>query len=272
MEIHEANRLAETRPQPLEDGWTRLDSGLGFVAARTEMPGCSGAMVRWWFDTLETTEQYRLWYPEDHVYLKRHRPAGSTGVVGDTHIVHERLGGEKVLKLKLNFRDPAELLDPERLKHSGVTAAILARGGPLHLPLKTGMVLHVVNDTETGCVMRSRFWMGRVEPAIPIISSLIRADMTSDAALSGLHRHCKAEMANLARILPALYAARCTPRAEAQPLTTFWSTAPNTLAPSAPKTSMRTRSPKAMNGVTGSPRSSFSMPRRSAMQDEPISR
>jgi len=41
--------------------------GGGTVAVRTPMPGCTGAMVEWWFGHVETTEDYLPWHPEDHV-------------------------------------------------------------------------------------------------------------------------------------------------------------------------------------------------------------
>ena len=205
MEMSDAHRLLNENPQEFEEGWKRLPSGIGYVAARTEMPKCSGRMVQSWFEDLRTTEQYKSWFPEEHIYFRTNRPKQTRSIIGDTQIIHERLGTDAVLKLKLKFRDPSELLDTDRFSEQGITAAVLARGGPQHLPLWTGNVLHLVHDTDQGCVMRSRFWMGDVSPAIPVLSGLIRKDMTSDAALTGLYEHCKTEMANLAGLLPALY-------------------------------------------------------------------
>lgn len=207
MRMDQASDLLVQNPAPFEDGWCVLPDGIGLVAARTEMPGCSGAMVRWWFDTLRDSARYRLWYPDEHVYLRSTRAKDVASVIGDTHVVHEKLGGDTVHKLKLRFRDPAEVLDPGAMAAAGVTCAILIRGGPQHLPLWSGNVLHLISDQPGGAVMRSRFWMGDVSPAVPILARLIRREMTSDTALGDLHRHCKAEMANLARILPGLYAA-----------------------------------------------------------------
>ena len=205
MEMSDANRLLDENPHEFEEGWKRLPSGIGYVAARTEMPRCSGQMVQNWFEDLRTTEQYQSWFPEEHVYFRTKRPKDKRSIIGDTQIIHERLGSDAVLKLKLKFRDPAELLETHRFAQLGITAAALARGGPQYLPLWTGNVLHLVYDAEDGCVMRSRFWMGDVSPAVPVLSGLIRKDMTSDEALSGLYEHCKTEMANLAKLLPGLY-------------------------------------------------------------------
>lgn len=162
-------------------------------------------MVRNWFEDLRTSEQYQRWFPEEHVYFRSNRPENVRSIVGDTQIIHEKLGGDTVYKLKLKFRDPGEILDTTLFAAAGITGAVLARGGPQHLPLWTGNVLHLVYDTDTGCVMHSRFWMGDVSPKVPVLSQLIRKDMTSDEALAGLQRHCKIEMANLAALLPQIY-------------------------------------------------------------------
>ena len=205
MDLSEVDKILLENPQEFEDGWKRLSNGIGYVAARTEMPDCTGAMVKRWFEELRTSDQYQLWFPEEHVFFQTKRPQDVRSIVGDTQIIHEKLGGDTVFKLKLKFRDPAEILDVTQFERLGISCAILARGGPQFLPLWTGNVLHLVYDTKNGCVMRSRFWMGDVSPAVPLLSGLIRKDMTSDEALSGLHEHCKTEMANLAKLLPKLY-------------------------------------------------------------------
>lgn len=203
MKLSDANQLLTQNPHPFEDGWKRLDDGMGFVAACTEMPGCSGAMIEWWFRNLRTTEQYKRWYPEEHVWCSWKGPDGS--YVGGTHLVHEQLGTPKVIKLKINFRDPSAILDTSRLTQAGVSAAVYGRGGPIGLPLWTGHVLHLIHDNESGCTMRSRFWLGDVSPHIPVLTGVIRRDMCSDDALTGMYHHCKTEMRILASFLPELH-------------------------------------------------------------------
>ncbi len=70
MEIREANDLLKPGYLDLESGYTRLSDGQLHVAAWTTMPRCKGAMVEWWFGYLETTEQYKWWHPEDHVWCE----------------------------------------------------------------------------------------------------------------------------------------------------------------------------------------------------------
>lgn len=206
MKLTDANQLLDQDPHPFEDGWNVLDDGVGLVAARTEMPGCSGEMVKWWFSHVQTTEQYKRWHPRAHIWSDWKGPRDSGEYIGGTHLVHEEIEPGKVSKLKINFRDPSAILDTARFADAGVTAAIYGRAGPLHLPLWAGHVLHLVQDTARGCTMRSRFWLGDLTPRIPVLTGLARREMTTDAALGALHRHCKEEMTILAGFLPDLFA------------------------------------------------------------------
>jgi hypothetical protein len=210
MKIGDASQLLQQDPAPLEDGFKTLDDGMGFVAVRTEMPGCSSEMIKWWFSHVQTTEQYKQWHPKDHIWSDWKGPRDTGEYIGGTHLVHERLGGDAIAKLKLNFRDPTTILDAEQLQSADVGVAIYARGGPLNLPLWTGHVLHLVRDTDAGCVMRSRFWLGDVKPAVPLLSGIVRRELTSDDTLSGLHRHCAEEMKILAGFLPDLFTRETT--------------------------------------------------------------
>ena len=201
MKLADANQMLKSNPHADEDCWKVLPDGMGFVAARTEMPGCSAEMVEWWFSNLRTTEQYLRWHPKDHVWCDWKGSQKGT-YLGGTHLVHERLGHESIEKLKINFRDPAEILDMSLFDDAGVSAAIYARGGPIGIPIWSGHVLHLIHNHAGGCTMRSRFWLGDISPAVPFLSGLIRKKITSPDALEGLHRHCKEEMSILAGFLP----------------------------------------------------------------------
>ena len=209
MQLANANQMFVSAEAADEDGYKVLDGGIGFVAAKTEMPGCNAQMIEWWFSNLRTTEQYVRWYPKDHIWCEWKGDENGT-YVGGTHHVHEKLGHETIEKLKINFREPEQIVDTSLFKDAGVSAAIYARGGPIGIPIWSGHVLHVVYDNDSGCTMRSRFWIGDVSPAIPVFTWLLRKKIASLHALEGLHRHCKGEMANLAKILPEDYRAAAT--------------------------------------------------------------
>lgn len=202
MQFTDANEMLDYQHHPFEDGYKVLDGGIGYVARRTEMPGCTGEMVKWWFTHIHTTEQYLDWHETDHVWSDWKGPRDTGEYIGGTHLVHERFAGGPVVKLKINFRDASAALDTSRFENAGVSAAIYARGGPLKLPIWTSHLVHLIHDTEDGCVMRSRFWLGHISPAVPFLSKVIRRELTSEQTLSGLHQHCGEEMTTLAQILP----------------------------------------------------------------------
>ena len=37
------------------------------VAVRTDLHGCKGRMLDWWFKFFETTQHIKWWHPHDHV-------------------------------------------------------------------------------------------------------------------------------------------------------------------------------------------------------------
>ena len=67
-----------------------------------------------------------------------------------------------------------------------------------------------MRDTDFGCEMRSRFWLGHIAHRDPALTAPearaaeLRAGMNAERARR-LHRHCVAEMGALAEILPTLY-------------------------------------------------------------------
>ena len=125
------------------------------------MPGCSSRMIDWWFGYVRTTEQYKPCHPKDHVWCAWDGPDGE--YVGGTHLVHEYIGGQ-LNKLRINFRPPEDYLDVSRFEDASVGTAVCARTGPLESDLWAGHLIHLVRDTEYGCEMRSRFWLGDFEP------------------------------------------------------------------------------------------------------------
>jgi len=204
MRVDEANQLLEPGYQPFEAGFVRLDDGQLHVAARTAMVACKGWMIDWWFGYLRTTEQYKWWHPKDHVWCEW---VGSEPgeYVGGTHHVHEYIGGE-LAKLKISFREPSEYLDTSRFSEADVGTAVCARVGALDAPIWTGHLIHLVRDTDYGCEMRSRFWIGDFDPPELATTREQRIERVPDRLGQGLLKHCHEEMSYLAGFLPELYA------------------------------------------------------------------
>jgi hypothetical protein len=205
MQLSEANRLLDHFYLPLESGWLRLEDGSAHVAARTHMIGCKGAMVEWWFGFIHHTEQYRWWHPRDHLFSGWEGERGTGRYVGGTHLVHEYIGPH-IHKLKINFRNPAEILDISRFDEANVSAAVFGYVGELDQPGYFGRLLHLVQDTPDGCVMRSRFWLGVLDPPPdPAPTPALLAQAVPDHLAAGLHAHASEEMSILAGFLPTVW-------------------------------------------------------------------
>lgn len=202
----------------LVDGVIRLPTGELVVACLTEMPGVSAAMWDWWFAWHSyTSERYRLWHPEDHVAAsiaedRRHHAPMRARWVGNTSFVDEYIGGQ-LHKLAIRFVEPATLgLDQARVDEIGV--AICARTVLRKERLAAGHLIHLVEDTETGSRMHSRFLLGDINSEIPVLGPVVTRIASSDRfrkarlpdqAGLALLLHCAQEMNHLAGLLPELH-------------------------------------------------------------------
>ncbi|SHO67668.1 hypothetical protein SAMN02745172_04349 [Pseudoxanthobacter soli DSM 19599] len=211
MEFSEANDLLNPGYLPFESGVKELSGGKWLVAALTRMPRCRAKMVHWWFGWLGGTDQYKLWHPRDHVYSGwENREAGQ--YIGASHLVQEYLAGDDgpLFDLRIDFHHPAETFDPERYDASGAVA-VCARIGEQDKPVHIGRMVHFVRDTDFGCEMRSRFWLGLIADRqsgelLPedIAVGLRRTHLNTEFARR-LHQHATEEMGYLADLLPILY-------------------------------------------------------------------
>ncbi|MFS8048874.1 DAPG hydrolase family protein [Rhizobium sp. BR 314] len=211
MRFENANDLLNTGYLKIESGVVDYDDGFKTVCAYTRMTGCKAKMVDWWFGWLGGTDQYKLWHPRDHVFSDwENRQSGT--YIGSSHLVHEYLGGDDgpLFKLRINFRDPHEFFDQRRYAAFDGTA-VCARIGSLEQPVNLGRMTHFVRNTDFGCEMRSRFFLGHIESRDPDHdfseeekASLRRELVTEDLARR-LHQHATEEMGYLGELLPVFY-------------------------------------------------------------------
>lgn len=213
MNLEKVERLLNPDPMLLEMGVERLSSGVLHVAARTDMHGCKGRMLDWWFGWLETTQHYVWWHPGDHISSAWE--GWSPGrYVGAVHVVDERLGGDEVLSLQIQFRPPAEHFSQASLdaafRSGAATALVCGRVGIGDQVPRDGegrvlgsRLFHVARDTPFGCVLRSHFFLGVDLPGGPEE----RRDAVPDEVGLGLMKHAYSEFFMLSRFLPSLYAA-----------------------------------------------------------------
>ena len=211
MRFDEINDLLKPGYLPIESGVVEYPDGMKTVCALTRMPRCRAKMVEWWFAWLGGTEQYKWWHPADHLFSDWENRTPGTHV-GSSHLVHEYLAGSDgpVFKLRINFRDPLEFFDAARYRQLD-GAAICARIGSLERPTNAGRMTHFVRNTDAGCEMRSRFFLGHIEsrePGVTLDASQqahIRAELVTSDLARRLHQHATEEMGYLADLLPILY-------------------------------------------------------------------
>jgi hypothetical protein len=225
MEFTEVKRLLSPDPLPLEMGVERLPSGLLHVAVRTYMIGCSGKMFQWWFGSGPNSREYAWWHPVDHVgsdWLDM--PADGSGI-GSTHVADEKLGGDEVHSLKIQFYDPVEIFGDELAaarERGDISAAVTANIGLGAEPLRDehgrplgGQLVHLGRDTHFGLVLRSNFWLGWGLPGTP---ADIEREIPTELGLN-LMKHSSQEWFYLMRFLPAIYIAD---RRDEEPAPVAW--------------------------------------------------
>ena len=203
----------------LEDGFALTADGAMHVAARTDLPGVTPAMIDWWFGWhSDSPERYKLWHPLAHVHAAwlSPPPAGTRGrarYVGQTSIVDEYIGSN-LIRAAISFVPPGALGFADAGLDDGEKATIVcARTGLGDLPIDVGYLVHHVRRTATGSEMRSRFWIGgpysagRSGPIGSVMARAARLLMRpTEADARSLFVHCAEEMQHLASFLPALYA------------------------------------------------------------------
>ena len=203
----------------VENGFALTSDGGMRIAIRTEMPGVTPAMIDWWFGWhSDSPERYKLWHPNAHVHAtwRKAPPAGARArdrYIGHTSIVDEFIGSG-LLRLAISFVAPDELaLTDASLRDDAKATAICAHSTLAGFPIKAGYLVHLVQATSGGSVMRSRFWIGgvNVSPLHPLaapIAAMARRELRStESDARALLVHCAQEMAHLATFLPALYGA-----------------------------------------------------------------
>jgi hypothetical protein len=211
MRFENINDLLNPGYLKVESGVIDFEDGFKTVCALTRMPGCKAKMVEWWFRWLGGTDQYKLWHPRDHLFSDWENRRADTHI-GSSHLVHEYLAGDdgQIHKLRINFREPTEYFDRERYQSlDGV--AICARSGSLEFPVDHGRTVHFVRNTDYGCEMRSRFFMGDIESRDPDVvftderKREARLARVTDDLARRLHQHASEEMGYLVALLPVLY-------------------------------------------------------------------
>ena len=218
----EVDQLLEPGYLAMENGYARSDDGMIQVAVRTDFPRATGAMIDWWFGWHGVeTERYKLWHPQAHLFTQNRFPrpddAGMPDrarYVGNTSYVDEYIG-PAIQRLAIRFMEPREFgFTEEGFEKAGVSTAVCARVGFSDFPVDTGYLVHLMRETDAGCEMRSRFWLGdlRVRSFPPgnavdrlLDNPSLRRRLAPDRLGAHLLVHCAEEMNHLASFLPDLF-------------------------------------------------------------------
>ena len=221
--VSEANQLLEGGYLPLENGFTRLKNGQVFVSTLTKMPGVNGKMIDWWFGWhYMESQRYKLWHPRAHVLNRAERMVGDDPQLSDRekylnnpNFVSEYVGGE-LIDIIIAFSEASEFFDVSRFQGANVSTAICGVVGYQGSPLNFGIIIHLIRETEFGCEMRSRFWLGNIEirggvPAAGLLNKVAGSELVARRAVPielgrDMVVHCAMEMNHLASFLPDLYA------------------------------------------------------------------
>ncbi|MEM7182916.1 MAG: hypothetical protein AAF518_18535 [Spirochaetota bacterium] len=219
--IEEANQLLQPGYLELENGYTRLANGQIFAAILTKMPGVTGKMIDWWFGWhyLES-QRYKLWHPRCHVKNGAKRMVSDDPNLTDKekylnnpNYVTEYIS-DGLQDITITFYEPSTFYDTSRFAEANVSTVICGTVSFQTIPLNLGVLSHMIRETEDGCEMRSRFWLGNFRirelsfhnPLHKLIPSKWMAKLAGSLDLGkDMVVHCGMEMNHLASFLPELY-------------------------------------------------------------------
>ena len=220
--VTEANQLLDPGYLPMENGFTRLDNGQVFVSILTRMPGVTGKMFDWWmgWHSMEA-QRYKLWHPRAHQVIRTEKMMGDDPGLSDREkyldhpsYLSEYVGGES-MDLIISFSDPSELLDVSRFEEAKIGTAVCGVVGYQNKPVNFAALIHLIRETDEGCELRSRFWLGdigvRGVPTSGILNKIASSKFVAEQAVPinqgrEMLVHCAMEMNHLASFLPDIYA------------------------------------------------------------------
>jgi hypothetical protein len=201
-----------------ETGWCSLPDGVGYVAVRTEMPAVSAEMVDWWFDWHpRETLRYRIWHPSAHIENSIESPTKTRRKAhwGAVHHPVEDVG-IGIVRARIAFHAPSEMgMSTDALDLPDVATIVCGYAGDDSRRVRHTPMFHVFLREGDGVVLRSRFWLGAaLRPYGPLATlgehilnrRLVRRLALPAALPRALAEHCAEEYANLAVLLPELYA------------------------------------------------------------------
>ncbi len=203
-----AAQLTQPGHDEHETGWCVQANGTCVVAVHTPMPGARAAMWDWWFSWHgAASSRYKIWAPSAHLVAFWKDGAGDRpGVksyIGRTSLIKELIGSTDLMGA-IRFVDPASIgFAPDGFDGT----VICGRAGEVDMPVEHTWLIHQVRNTDYGCEMRSRFYLGQ-DPTLNGMPLPARppGQPRLGPIPTELLEHCATEMHHLAGFLPELYA------------------------------------------------------------------
>jgi len=218
LPLADVSRLLDPAPLAVETGWCTLADGAGYVAVRTVMTRVRGEMVDWWFDWHPRESiRYRIWHPAAHRENSLQTPARAQ-VKAHWGAVHHPVEdvGVGVVHARIAFQRPTAMgLARDCIDDADVAAVVCGYAGDDRRHVRHTPMFHVFLRAEEGVVLRSHFWLGAaIRPygpigapaALALNNRFVRRAALPARLPHALARHCAEEYANLAALLPELYA------------------------------------------------------------------
>lgn len=216
LEIADRNKVLLPGVLPEKSGFFPLEGGGMLVSGNIPLQGVTPEMLWWWWPwhSLEPL-RYSIWDPDDHFDVQvndegRRRALDPSVPLeqktwGATHYVKESVGGPPD-DITIMFEEPAKL-GYDWSKVGTPSCRFLVAANALMGSMKVPTVMtETASDIEGGVVFHARFWIG-----YHIIDGEAKYLLSPEVKLPeevaiGLVGHNLKEFANLAKVLPAVYA------------------------------------------------------------------
>jgi hypothetical protein len=211
LKFENIRQLAKPGYLETENGYAMFEDGSAFVAVRTDFPGATGDMIRWWFGWHPLKDvRYKIWCPGAHYAIEvrdaerltDERLSYERRFLNNPHFPVEDIG-QGAMNLRIRFVAPETFgFDIAELKKAGVEAVVCGVVGFRFggVTIEHTYMCHLFRKKGDGLELRSRFWLGKKLDMPNIRKLVITEEMAMDMLL-----HCSQEYNHLAGFLPAIY-------------------------------------------------------------------
>lgn len=220
LPLDRIDRMLDPAPLATQTGWCVLPDGVGFVAVQTEMPGVSAEMIDWWTDWHPRDPlRYRVWHPLAHWANAVDDPARRAAKRhwGAVHHPVEDIG-TGVMQVRVELVPPTELgFATDALEDPDVGTIVCGFLGDDRRRFRHSAMAHVFLTERSGLTARCHFWLGAAirpyhEGALGgfgeavLNRRYVRHLLLRRGEAPAVARLCAEKYANLAALLPSLYA------------------------------------------------------------------